>query len=121
VASFHSYNWTTCNTASCWNADVAPLSAFVPVVTGEIGEADCSSAYMSKFTAWADQHAISYLAWSWEPPPAWDTTCTVSPSGSSPGDNLQLLSSWTTEAPSTAAPEGAFIKQLLLLEHAGSL
>jgi endoglucanase len=110
IASFHTYSWTACNTVSCWNADVAPLAASVPVVTGEFGDADCSSTYISQFVNWADDQGISYLAWSWEPPNAADTTCSVSANGSNPGDNTQLLSNWQSAEPSTVAPQGAFIR-----------
>ncbi len=66
VASFHTYNWTACATATCWNSSVAPVAAKVPVVTGELGERDCSDRYVDEYMAWADAHGISYLAWSWE-------------------------------------------------------
>jgi endoglucanase len=66
AASFHVYNFSGCNTAGCWTAQVAPVAASVPVVTGEIGENDCSSAFIAGYMNWADAHAVSYLAWSWD-------------------------------------------------------
>ena len=36
-----------------------------PVVTGELGETDCSHAYIDNYMSWADQNDISYLGWSW--------------------------------------------------------
>ncbi len=64
-ASAHIYNFTQCSTPSCWNSTIAPVAAAVPVVTGEIGEDDCTPAFISSYMAWADAHGISYLGWSW--------------------------------------------------------
>ena len=71
VASVHLYNFSGCNTAACWNATVAPVAATVPVVTGEVGETDCSSAFTNSYAAWADAHGISYLAWAWDAGGGW--------------------------------------------------
>ena len=120
VVSFHTYNWTSCRTLSCWNTDVAPLAAKVPVVTDEFGEADCATTYITNFMNWADQNGISYLAASWGTPDAGDTTCTHSTGGSDPGDNLELLSNWSG-APSVLAPQGAAIRTNLLTQDARPL
>jgi len=66
VASFHVYNFSGCSTASCWTAQVAPVAASVPVVTGEIGENDCASSFIATYMAWADAHGVSYLGWTWD-------------------------------------------------------
>ena len=65
AASAHIYNFTQCNTPSCWNSTIAPVAAAVPVVTGEIGENDCAPAFIDSYMAWADAHGVSYLGWSW--------------------------------------------------------
>ena len=65
AASFHNYNYTSCNDALCWTNSVAPVAAKVPVVTGELGENDCGEAYVDSYFAWADPLGISYLGWSW--------------------------------------------------------
>jgi endoglucanase len=119
IASFHTYNWSSCNTLSCWNSDVAPLAVQVPVVTGEFGEEDCSTTYISAFMSWADQRGISYLAWSWEPPNNGDTVCIPSIGNTGSANNLQLLSNWTSAQPSTAAPEGAAVDTHLQFVKAG--
>src|SRR5665213_2425098 len=49
IASFHTYNWTACTTTACWNSSVGTVAAQVPVVTGEFGEADCSSNYVNQY------------------------------------------------------------------------
>ena len=46
VASFHVYNFNECITPSCWDAQVKPLAARVPIVTGEIGEDDCAHGFI---------------------------------------------------------------------------
>jgi hypothetical protein len=65
VASWHSYNFNTCSSQSCWTSQVAPVAASVPVVAGEIGENDCAGGYVDPLTAWMDSEGISYLAWTW--------------------------------------------------------
>jgi hypothetical protein len=65
AASFHNYNFIGCNHESCWNSTIAPLTAKVPVVTGELGENECRSWYIREYMPWADAHGISYLGWTW--------------------------------------------------------
>ncbi len=65
VASWHSYNFNTCSTQSCWTSEVAPVAASVPVVAGEIGESDCAGTYITPLTTWMESAGISFLAWSW--------------------------------------------------------
>jgi endoglucanase len=66
VASAHIYNFSGCATSSCWNATIGRVARVVPVVTGEIGENDCASGFISKYMSWADRHGVSYLAWAWD-------------------------------------------------------
>lgn len=66
VASVHVYDYSGCNTASCWNATIAPVAAQVPVVTGELGETDCGATFIGQYMDWADAHGVSYLGWSWD-------------------------------------------------------
>jgi hypothetical protein len=65
VASWHSYNFNTCSTQSCWTAQVAPVAAAVPVLAGEIGENECSDTYLNTLMPWLDSAHIGYLAWTW--------------------------------------------------------
>ncbi|WBP84706.1 cellulase family glycosylhydrolase [Kitasatospora cathayae] len=69
AASWHSYNFNTCANAACWDAQIGPLAARVPVVTGELGESDCAHGYLDTLLPWLDQHGVSYLAWAWN---TWD-------------------------------------------------
>jgi Cellulase (glycosyl hydrolase family 5) len=67
VASWHNYQGQLpCgDTVACWNAATDALSASVPIVTGEFGETDGSSQYMTSFMNWADSKGIGYLPWAW--------------------------------------------------------
>jgi endoglucanase len=95
VASLHIYNFSACNTASCWNQTVARVARSVPVVTGELGENDCASGFVRSYMRWADRHRVSYLAWTWD---TWD--CRSGPA---------LISSYA----GTPTPYGAGFKQHL--------
>ncbi|HEU5381361.1 MAG TPA: cellulase family glycosylhydrolase [Ktedonobacteraceae bacterium] len=65
AASWHSYNYSQCSSSSCWNTDIAPVAAKVPVIAGEIGENDCADGYVDEVMHWLDTHNGSYLAWAW--------------------------------------------------------
>ncbi len=69
VASWHSYNFNSCNTSSCWDAQIAPVAAKYPLIVGEIGENDCGHGYIDTLMSWLDAHNLSYLAWTWN---TWD-------------------------------------------------
>jgi hypothetical protein len=78
VASVHLYNFSACNTVTCWNQTIAPVAAAVPVVTGELGETDCGTGFIDAYMPWADSHGISYLAWAWDTGGGW--SCSNGPS-----------------------------------------
>ncbi len=71
VASWHSYNFNLCSTATCWNAQVLPVLQSVPLIAGEIGENDCAHTYIDPLMTWLDSNSASYLAWTWD---AWGTS-----------------------------------------------
>jgi hypothetical protein len=66
AASFHGYNFNICTTASCWNSELAPVAAQVPLISGEIGEDDQADTYVDAYMVWADSRGVSYLAWTWD-------------------------------------------------------
>ena len=66
VASWHSYNFNTCSTQSCWTSQIAPVIATVPVIVGEIGENDCGGSYIDSLTSWLNSESTGYLAWTWD-------------------------------------------------------
>ncbi len=65
VAGWHIYDFSGCNTASCWDATAAPVAQRYPVLLTEVGESDCDSDFVEQILPWADAHDIGYLAWSW--------------------------------------------------------
>jgi len=65
AASWHSYNFNACSTTACWNSQIAPVAAKVPLIAGEIGENDCAAKYITPLTQWMDTKSASYLAWTW--------------------------------------------------------
>lgn len=77
VASVHLYNFSQCNTVTCWNSTIAPVAASVPVVTGELGETDCGTGFIDSYMPWADAQGISYLAWAWDAGGGW--SCSSGP------------------------------------------
>ncbi|HEX6522677.1 MAG TPA: cellulase family glycosylhydrolase [Streptosporangiaceae bacterium] len=75
AASWHSYNFNACSTQACWNHQIAPVIAKVPVVAGEIGENDCADTYIGPLTRWLNARSASYLAWAWNT----DFNCATGP------------------------------------------
>ena len=49
-----------------WASAVLPVAAQVPIATTELGEHDCADGWMNQFLPWADQHGLSYTAWTWD-------------------------------------------------------
>jgi hypothetical protein len=66
AASFHTYNFNSCHEGTCWDTQVAPVAAQVPLISSEVGEADGTATFINAYTAWADPKGISYLAWTWD-------------------------------------------------------
>ena len=75
AASWHSYNFNTCSTQSCWTSQIAPVIASVPLIAGEIGENDCADGYVDPLMTWLDSEHTSYLAWAWNA----DFNCSTGP------------------------------------------
>ena len=69
AASFHVYDFSTCNTIRCWDTEVAPVAASVPVVSTELGQGGCTHEFIDGFMNWADSKEIAYLGWTWN---TWD-------------------------------------------------
>ena len=75
AASWHSYNFSECDTRSCWAGQIARVIAKVPVIVGEMGENDCASGYINSLMNWLDSRSTSYLAWAWNA----DFNCSTGP------------------------------------------
>jgi hypothetical protein len=73
IASWHNYpGQLSCDLPTlqaCWTAATSAVAASVPILTGEFGETDGSSAYLIKYMNWADANGIGYLPWAW-----WDAS-----------------------------------------------
>jgi hypothetical protein len=66
VAAWHSYPGEGCSSTTCWDANVAPVAAQVPLVTGEVGDHVCTAtSYVPALLPWADAAGLSYLGWTW--------------------------------------------------------
>jgi endoglucanase len=72
AASFHNYEGPVLGGChrECWDQQIAPIAEQYPVVSGEIGDVsltgrECNHDYIAEYMPWADEHGISYLAWSW--------------------------------------------------------
>jgi hypothetical protein len=76
AASWHVYNFNTCNTKSCYNSTVGVVAASVPVIAGEIGENDCADGFIDALMPWLDAHHSGYLGWAWNA----DFACSTGPS-----------------------------------------
>jgi hypothetical protein len=118
MISFHSYNfsWNKCITTTCWSSmNQAANKAGFPLVTDELGEDDCSDAYMNNYMDWADQNNVSYLAWAWQVGNPPDQPCVAGYPEPQNGGNFSLLST-VAGVPSTTIPQGANYMNHLLQE-----
>jgi endoglucanase len=66
VASVHSYDGTWCPDTACFDREVAPVAAHMPVIFGEFGHAGGATP-LNALMNWADAHGVGYLAWTWSP------------------------------------------------------
>jgi len=66
AASWHIYNFSWCNTRTCWDGAAATVVQQVPLVLGELGQDDGGSAFVDSLMDWMDARNGSYLAWTWE-------------------------------------------------------
>jgi len=97
---------------SRWNAGAGPaLAAQVPIVATELGEHDCGSGWINQFLPWADQHGLSYTAWTWDTwpdcsNPVLITSYSGAPTGYGVGvrDHLRRLSGFRPVLTRPAAP-----------------
>ena len=67
MAAWHAYSWNACANTSCWDSQIAPVVARVPVDTGEIGQHTCAHDYIDSLMSWADSHGVGYQPWTWNP------------------------------------------------------
>jgi endoglucanase len=101
AASWHVYNFNGCKAASCWDAAPAQVAASVPLVATEIGENDCTGAFITPLMQWLDGKSAGYLAWSWNAFAA----CTPA-MGSRGGSPYSLVADYTSGRPNGSAATG---------------
>jgi hypothetical protein len=72
VAGLHMYDTGPpgyCNTLACWNRTLVPVASQAPVLTGELGEFDRRSDFITSYMDWVELHqklSISFIGWSWD-------------------------------------------------------
>jgi len=79
AAAVHVYPDTWCVTVSCYESEIAPIAAQVPVVVGEIGIVGCDTVittWLSTLMSWLDGKNTGYLAWTWDTPHSGHDPCT---------------------------------------------
>ena len=99
VAAVHLYPGAWCIVASCYDAEIAPVAAQVPVVATEFGYPNCdaaASAWLETLMTWLDAHGLGYLAWAWITPQNEQDSCI----------GLKLIASFN----GTATPYGLIFK-----------
>lgn len=113
VASVHIYNFNACANSGCWDSQIAPVAAQVPVIAGEIGENDCASSFVNTLMSWFDSHGVGYLAWTWTASgncggtPALISDWSGTPTGFGAGVKSHLLSLvGTTPTPTPTPTQG---------------
>ena len=66
AASWHVYDNNVCNSTSCYDTTAGPVAASAPIVATEIGESDCSGAFITTLMGWLDGKSQSYLGFAWD-------------------------------------------------------
>ncbi len=70
LAAFaHVYNFNACANTSCYDSQLGPVAAQVPLSLTEIGENDCAHGFVDPLMTWADSHSVGYIGWTWN---TWD-------------------------------------------------
>lgn len=104
MASWHSYNFNSCSTSSCWTGQVAPVIRHVPLIASEIGENNCADDYIDPLMNWLDSKSTGYIAWSWNVGPR----CSRSP---------KLITDYDGHPTAFGAGYEAHLKALVGREH----
>lgn len=70
IAGLHTYPGNRCADEACWNTEVAPLAARVPVIMAEFGQDDGGDDHVRRAFTWAEANLSGALAWAWWSIPA---------------------------------------------------
>ncbi len=66
AAAWHVYNFNGCSSTACYDKYAGVVAQTYPIVTTEIGEDDCSGAFITTLMGWLDSHQQHYLGWVWD-------------------------------------------------------
>lgn len=92
---------TTCFTSGSNN--ITTIKASHPVVFGELGAEDCSSAFVSPMMDWMETNKISVLGWTWHPYDCSGTPSLLSDwNGTPSGLGAAFKTHYTTKYPAWA-------------------
>ena len=100
IAALHTYPQNRCAGEACWNAEVAPLAAHVPVVMTEFGQSDGGDDHVRRAFTWADHNLSGMLIWAW-----WSIAASESEANAA----FSLIS----DDYSARAPSGTALRELL--------
>jgi hypothetical protein len=77
AAGAHIYNFNRCVTSTCWNTELKPVLAAVPLFITELGENDCLSAFSTGLLNWGlGANVAGFSPWAWNA----SMSCTGGPS-----------------------------------------
>lgn len=63
--SIHAYNFNGAKEPGTWARwKNEGLLSKAPIITGELGEIDCTDNFINSYMTWADANKVSYLAWA---------------------------------------------------------
>jgi hypothetical protein len=70
IAEAHVFGSELCDTETCFNSSMRPITKVVPMIFGETAETyggiSCTPHYIRSFMDWADAHGVGYEAWTWD-------------------------------------------------------
>ena len=72
MASWHVYPFNPCKDTACYDKNLKPVMAQVPLMAGEIGQDDRGSDFIKEAMTWLDTNGGHYAAWVWN---TWGTDC----------------------------------------------
>ncbi|MBV9810933.1 MAG: cellulase family glycosylhydrolase [Solirubrobacterales bacterium] len=110
VAGWHIYNFSSCNTSSCWDSTVAPVAQQVPVLATEVGENDCGGSFLDALLPWSDRHNIGYLAWAWNAASCGGGPSLISDYSGTPTAYGAAYKSYLATSPSSSQPLDPAVK-----------
>jgi hypothetical protein len=66
AAEAHVYEFNACSSTACFDSQMGPVAASVPLVFGEVGDTSCTAANIPVFLSWMESHGSGEMAWVWD-------------------------------------------------------